>query len=139
MFVLDTNHLREFTAASAAGIRLRQRMQACSEAIVTTVITAEESLRGWLARVNAADSPEHLVLAYSKLDQLIGDLGRLVRLPLDADAVERFQSFRKDGVRIATLDLRIACICLEHDATLLTRNIRDFGRIPDLKIENWLD
>ena len=114
-------------------------MQACSEAIVTTVITAEESLRGWLARVNAADSPEHLVLAYSKLDQLIGDLGRLVRLPLDADAVERFQSFRKDGVRIATLDLRIACICLEHDATLLTRNIRDFGRIPDLKIENWLD
>jgi len=139
MFVLDTNHLREFTAASPAGGRLRERMRAAPDAILTSVITAEESLRGWLARVNAAMTPEELVNAYGNLDHLIGTLGVLIRLPLDGDAAQRFQVFRKQGIRIATLDLRIACICLEHDATLLTRNIRDFSKIPDLKMENWLD
>jgi hypothetical protein len=24
-------------------------------------------------------------------------------------------------------------------ATLLSRNLKDFGRVPDLRVENWLD
>jgi lipopolysaccharide transport system ATP-binding protein len=37
------------------------------------------------------------------------------------------------------MDLRIACIVIEHDAVLLTRNTVDFGKVPGLKFENWLD
>jgi len=36
-------------------------------------------------------------------------------------------------------DFKIACICLAHDATLLTRNLADFKPIPGLRVENWLD
>lgn len=36
------------------------------------------------------------------------------------------------------MDLRIAAICLVHDALLLTRNTRDFA-FPGLRQENWLD
>lgn len=37
------------------------------------------------------------------------------------------------------MDLRIACIALAHDATLLTRNTVDFAQVPALRVENWLD
>jgi tRNA(fMet)-specific endonuclease VapC len=37
------------------------------------------------------------------------------------------------------MDLKIACIAVAHDATLLTRNERDFSQVPSLRFENWLE
>jgi len=37
------------------------------------------------------------------------------------------------------MDLKIACIVLAYDATLLTRNVTDFAQVPELRVENWLD
>ena len=37
------------------------------------------------------------------------------------------------------MDLKIASICIAHDALLLTRNLVDFEKVPRLKVENWLD
>ncbi len=36
------------------------------------------------------------------------------------------------------MDLRIAAIAIEHAATLVTRNRRDFERIDELAIEDWV-
>jgi tRNA(fMet)-specific endonuclease VapC len=35
------------------------------------------------------------------------------------------------------MDLRIAAIAMEKQAIVITRNCRDFGRIPGLKFEDW--
>ena len=40
-------------------------------------------------------------------------------------------------VRIATMDLRIASIALSQGLTLLTRNARDFSKVPGLVVEDW--
>ena len=62
-----------------------------------------------------------------------------VLLPWDEDAATLFVDFRKTLRRMSTMDLKIACITLAHDATLLTRNTVDFAQVPGLKFENWLD
>lgn len=139
MFILDTNHLRELTDGTALGEKLRQRILASKTGVVTSIISADESLRGWLALIARAASPERESEAYSRLNETISILGDLVRLPYDLDASARFLSFRKAGVRIGSKDLKIACIALEYDATVLTRNTRDFAVVPGLKMENWLD
>lgn len=37
-----------------------------------------------------------------------------------------------------TMDLKIASIAIATSATLLSRNTRDFERIPNLHVEDWL-
>ncbi len=64
---------------------------------------------------------------------------RWVVLSLDAESTAAFTRFRSQGIRIGTMDLRIACIAITHDATLLTRNTVDFAQVPGLWFENWLD
>ncbi len=43
------------------------------------------------------------------------------------------------GVRIGSMDLKIACVAMAHDATLLTRNVRDFAEASSLRFENWIE
>ena len=58
-------------------------------------------------------------------------------LPFDAEAAWHFEQLRKAKVRIGTMDLKIAAICLARNATLLTRNLTDFGQVPGLTAEDW--
>jgi tRNA(fMet)-specific endonuclease VapC len=39
--------------------------------------------------------------------------------------------------RISAIDLRIASIALSNDGILLTRNLSDFGKVPNRKAEDW--
>ena len=54
------------------------------------------------------------------------------------EAADAFRSFRKQKIRIATTDLKIASIAVTTGATLLSRNLVDFEQIPGLQVENWL-
>jgi tRNA(fMet)-specific endonuclease VapC len=46
---------------------------------------------------------------------------------------------RRLRIRIGTQDLKIAAIALSRDALLLSANLRDFQRVPGLRVENWLE
>lgn len=37
------------------------------------------------------------------------------------------------------MDLKIASIGMAYDAVLLSRNLKDFDDIADLRVENWPD
>lgn len=139
MVVLDTNHVTELGYNTAAGGRLVSRLESSREPAVTTIISVEEQLRGWLSRIARVQDPHDQIEAYLQLGERVNFLASFTFLPWDDEAANRFKKLRKAGVRIGTMDLKIACIALEHDALLLTRNAVDFGKVPGLRFENWLD
>ena len=64
-------------------------------------------------------------------------------LPFDSAtgrrAAELRQALERRGEPIGPMDTLIAATALAHNATLVTRNVREFGRIPGLKVVNWHD
>jgi predicted nucleic acid-binding protein len=64
-------------------------------------------------------------------------------LPFDELAAEVYGPLRAGlettGRPLAEPDLRIASIALSRDLTLVTGNVRHFDRVPDLRIENWIN
>ena len=58
-------------------------------------------------------------------------------LPFNASAAIQFDALKKAKINIGAQDLKIAAIALANNATVLTRNIRHFEKIPELKFEDW--
>jgi tRNA(fMet)-specific endonuclease VapC len=48
-------------------------------------------------------------------------------------------SLESAGSPIGPYDLLIAGIALAHKLTVVTRNVREFSRVPGLAVENWYD
>lgn len=46
-------------------------------------------------------------------------------------------TLKRKGTMIGPLDLLIASHALALGAILITNNVREFNRIPDLRVENW--
>ena len=61
-------------------------------------------------------------------------------LPVDFEtgliAGRERQRLRSIGQMIGPMDILIAATALRHDLTLLTNNVRDFGRFAGLRIES---
>jgi tRNA(fMet)-specific endonuclease VapC len=92
-----------------------------------------------LAEIKASRGPDAAIQAYSRYHEHVELSARWVILPWDKESSDLFFKHRKDGIRIPTLDLRIACIAMAHEALLLTRNLVDFSQVPGLNVQNWLD
>lgn len=60
-------------------------------------------------------------------------------VPFDEAAAEEFDRLRKQRIRIGTQDLKIASIALAQKALLLSANLRDYRRVPGIRVENWME
>jgi tRNA(fMet)-specific endonuclease VapC len=139
MYLLDTDHLSLLERGGAASLSLQRRLeQIPAEEIATTVITYEEQMRGWLARAARARTVEQLLTAYSRLQTHLETFRGIPVIPFDQRAAAEFERLRQARVRIGTMDLKIAAIALAQDATLLSRNRSDFGKVPGLRVEDWI-
>ena len=139
MVVLDTDHLSLLEWGSGAeGQRLLARLRTLApEEVVTTIITFEEQMRGWMAYLARARTLTQQVEAYRRLKRHLDNYRTIPVLEFDAQAAAEFQRLRRLRIRIGTMDLKIAAIVLAHDATLLSRNLADFRRVPGLRVEDW--
>jgi tRNA(fMet)-specific endonuclease VapC len=139
MIILDTDHLSilEFPE-SPQSARLTEAMEQRGEDILTTAISLEEQMRGWLAAIHRTHTVRDQIFYYAKLVGLVDFYSRWEILPFDETAADRFESLRKQRVRIGTMDLKIAAIALAANALLISANLRDFAQVPGLRVENWL-
>ena len=69
-------------------------------------------------------------------------LSTLDVLPLDNNVHEHYANLRnfleKQGQVIGGNDMLIAAHALALNVTLITANVNEFNRVPDLRVENWL-
>ncbi len=140
MILLDTDHLSVLKYDEHPRCRaLRERMRTSEDPFfATTIISAEEQMRGWLAKIHAAKDAEKQVAWYEQLAWLIEFLADWQIIAFDQQAAVEFKRLQRLRLRVGTLDLKIAAIARVHDALLLSGNQRDFGRVPGLRIDSWI-
>ena len=78
-----------------------------------------------------------------RLTRLVEELlQRLPVVPYAAAASTAYAQIRRDlalaGTPIGPVDTFIAAHAMAEDVTLVTDNIREFARVPGLRVENWL-
>jgi tRNA(fMet)-specific endonuclease VapC len=139
MVILDTDHLSllHFPESEAA-VRIMSRLSSMGiQQAITTIITYEEQTRGWLKEIAGAKDSAREIEAYRRSNRNRYGFCAMQVLDFEEDAASEFQRLRRMKVRIGTMDLKIAAITLVRDATLLSGNLRDFRKVPGLKVEDW--
>jgi tRNA(fMet)-specific endonuclease VapC len=106
--------------------------------LAITVVTVEEELTGWYTLLRKIRGPDEEVRAYERLAQAIPLLALWQILSPTHSALLRYESLKRLNLNVRKMDLRIAAIVLEHGAVVVTRNVSDFQRIPNLAVENWV-
>lgn len=140
MIILDTDHISVLQHEdSPKAVALLERLEALpSDEVATTVATLEEQSRSWLSLIGRYSDVRQQVAYYDRLKGMFEFFAGWQLIRFDETAAERFNQLRRQGVRIASTDLKIASITLVNKATLLSANLRDFDKVPGLAVENWL-
>jgi tRNA(fMet)-specific endonuclease VapC len=135
LFVLDTDILtlfeREHSMVSAHIAEHRP-----SE-IAISVVTVEEQLSGWYAQLRQAKSPERLAWAYRRLAANVRFLRHAQILDYDEAAMQGYEELKRMRLKVRKMDLQIAATALQRGGTVVTRNVRDFKKVPGLTVEDW--
>lgn len=135
LWILDTDCFSFFQQGHPL---VRQRVSSLkAEEIATTIITFEEQVYGRLNRIRRSNSREELVLAYANLRDTLEDFRRISLLNFDNNASTCYGELISQRIRIGTQDLRIGAIAISKNAILVTRNRRDFEKVPGLVFEDW--
>jgi tRNA(fMet)-specific endonuclease VapC len=130
MYLLDTNMISDLVKNPLGqvmqGIKKVDAKNICTSVIVTgEVLFGLEDRGGQRLKKNIEDV-----------------LASIPTLPLQAPADQHYgrirAHFKRQGKPIGPNDLWIAAHALALDAILVTANEKEFRRVPDLKIENWL-
>jgi tRNA(fMet)-specific endonuclease VapC len=105
--------------------------------IVTTIITYEEQMRGWLAFIRKCRSLDQQVNGYERLHRFLESYRSTPVLGFDEGSVAVYRELKAKKIRVGTMDLMIAAIVIANKAILITRNLSDFEQVPGLRAEDW--
>ena len=130
-YLLDTNILSDLVKHPTG--KVFTKIQNIGEdKICTSVIVAYE-LRFGAEKSNSSRLTERIALI----------LGNINVLSLESSTDNYYAKIRtyleSQGTPIGGNDLIIAVHAISLDLILVTANVREFSRISNLKIENWLD
>jgi tRNA(fMet)-specific endonuclease VapC len=128
---LDTNILSDLVR-NPGGRVATQISRAGEDRVCTSIVVAAE-LRYGAIKSNSAKIAERIDLILSALEILP------LEIPADREYAAVRHHLTRQGTPIGPNDLLIAAHALALDLTVVTGNVREFSRVPGLKVENWLD
>jgi tRNA(fMet)-specific endonuclease VapC len=135
LWIFDTDCLTLFHHGN---LNIRNRvLRTPPEQISTTIVTAEEQIRGRLNIVRRAENGRNLSEAYCHFQESFAFFQGVQVLAFSLEAEKIYWQLKAQKIRPGSRDLKIAAIALSLDATVITRNRKDFQQVPDLKFEDW--
>lgn len=128
-YLLDTNVLSDLIRRPHGVITRRISLEG-EDNVCTSIIVASE-LRFGARKRGSEQLTRQLDLVLSAIQVM----------PFEAPADRLYGKIRVDlekrGAPIGPNDMFIAAQALALDCTLVTRNVREFSRVPGLKVDDW--
>jgi len=129
-YLLDTNTCIRYLNGRAPSVR--RRLEALDPAMVAVCSVVKAEL---FAGAMKTASPQTTL---AKQDDF---LDQFVSFPFDDRSARVYGEIRAElerlGTPIGSYDLQIAAIALANGLTLVSHNIREFTRVPELALEDW--
>ncbi|MDP3425400.1 MAG: type II toxin-antitoxin system VapC family toxin [Burkholderiaceae bacterium] len=133
-YLLDTNTVSYFLRDHSPALTAKL-MNTAPDVLAVSVVTAGELHFG----LNKLGPGFRTTALAARLDKL---LQAIATEPLPAEAAAHYGQIRAHleakGTPIGGNDLWIAAHALAADLTLVTHNLREFERVPGLKVESWV-
>ncbi len=129
-FLLDTNIVSDLVRHPHG--RIADRIRNVGEQQVCTSIIVAAELRYGAARKGSTRLTQQLEIVLSAIDVLA------LEAPADGVYGKLRVRLERAGRTIGANDLLIAAHALALGHTIVTDNDREFARIDDLRVENWL-
>ena len=131
-YLLDTNICIYLIKSKSVRVLEKFLSQEIGDIGISTVTVAELQYR-----VQKSQFPQQNMAALEKF------LMPLSIMDFDLTATEQYGKIRvfleQKGIPIGAYDLMIAAQALSQDVILVTNNVREFSRIPGLRLENWAE
>ncbi len=140
MIVLDSDIFTLLTYGNAK-VRARYDAVPADEELAVTVVNRMEVLRGRTDNLLKAADEQQLLQAAERLRETGAALRDFLVVGVDQAAAAHFTSLRRQKKlnKLRRADMLIACIVLAHNALLVSRNTKDFNKVPRLNLANWAD
>lgn len=129
-FVLDTDCLTHYIYGHP---QLTARIGAQPREVALTVVTVQELFTGWYRMILKARPRA----AHQNLADSVDVVRDFPILTFTDAAMDRYEQLRALRINVGKMVLRIAAIVLDAGATLVTRDRRDFDRVPGLVLDDW--
>ena len=129
-YLLDTNVCVRYLNDPNSVVTRRVRVTPPEDIVLCSIVKAE-----LFYGAMKSNNPQRTLAVQQQF------LSQFISLPFDDHAAELYGRIRAtlatQGTPIGPNDLMIAAIALANDATLVTRNVREFERVGGLTLENW--
>lgn len=132
MAILDTDVLIYYLRGQNDSYTKMKNLKKNEEALNTTIFNLVELYKGCYSMKNVAKGLMKVKLLVDALDEIY---------LFDNDSAEEFPRLSSDlqnrGQVIGIMDELIASICIVHQESLYSGNVKHFERIDDLNINDW--
>ena len=132
MVVLDTDVLIYYLRDKNDSYSKMKNLKKKEESLNTTIFNVAELYKGCYSMKNVAKGLMKVKLLIDALDDIF---------LFESDSAEEFAKLSSDlksrGHSIGIMDELIASICIVHQESLYSGNVKHFERIDDLNIYNW--
>lgn len=129
LYLLDTNAVSDLVRNPHGRVVQQYRLRQ-GEAATSIIVAAE--LRFGAERRKSPRLAAQLESVFEDLPVMPFDA------PADATYARIRDALEEAGTVIGANDLLIAAHALALDCILVTDNVREFSRVPGLRVENWL-